>query len=270
MNDTIASTIADDLAIIYDDDPDHLRAGQGLQSFPLINKAAGGSAVEYWMMAPSEQMGLLFILDQLRPKVAIEIGTKFGGSLQIMSHFCDKVYALDIDPDVPNRLKGKFPNVEYLIGPSGETLPPLIARLQKEGAELGFALVDGDHSTAGVKEDIDNLLKFIPTVPFYIIMHDSFNPHCRAGLKQANWAANPYVHAAELDFVPGTVNPTPAFRDQLWGGLAMGILLPHKRKGRFEVTARSERTYFAARAFYRAPALFNRGVRKVKRLFRGG
>ena len=41
----------------------------------------------------------------------------------------------------------------------------------------------------------------------------------------------------ELDFVPGTV-----FRAELWGGLALGILLPHERSGRFEITARSELT----------------------------
>ncbi len=118
----------------------------------------------------------------MRPKIAIEIGTRFGGSLQILARYCEKVYSLDIDPDVPRRLEGKYPNVEYIIGPSDETLPPLIERLQREGAELSFALVDGDHSATGVKADIDNLLKFTPTVPLYIIMHESFNPDCRNGL----------------------------------------------------------------------------------------
>jgi hypothetical protein len=73
-------------------------------------------------------------------------------------------------------------------------------------------------------------------------MHDSFNPQCRLGLRQAKWSASPYVHAMELDFVPGIVACAPAFRDQLWGGLALGILLPYERQGRFEITAKSERT----------------------------
>src|SRR5512135_3720002 len=125
----------------------------------------------YWMMSPAEQAALVFLLEHLRPKVAIEIGTRFGGSLQVLGQFCDRVYSLDINPEVPQRLDGRFPNVEYLVGPSAQTLPPLIDRLQREGAELSFTLVDGDHSAEEVRKDIDNLLQFRPTVPFYIITH---------------------------------------------------------------------------------------------------
>jgi hypothetical protein len=147
---------------------------------------------------------------------------------------------------VPQRLEGLFPNVEYVTGPTDETLPPLIDRLQAQGAELSFALVDGDHSSEGVRKDIDNLLRFHPTVPLYIIMHDSFNPECRDGLRRAAWAASPYVHAVELDFIAGNINPTPNFSGQLWGGLALGILLPEPRRNRFEIVERAKRTYEAA------------------------
>jgi len=193
------------------------------------------------MMSPSEQVAMVFLLEHLRPKVAIEIGTRFGGSLQVLAQFCDRVYSIDIDPDVPKRLAGKFPNVEYLTGPSDDLLPPLINRLQRERAELSFALIDGDHSTDGVRKDVDNVLRFRPVVPLYIVMHDSLNPACRAGLREAQWAANPVVHAVELDFVAGIVNPAPACRG-IWGGLAVGIALPYERSGRFQITARSELT----------------------------
>ena len=43
---------------------------------------------------------------------------------------CDRVYSIDIDPDVPKRLASKFPNVEFLTGRSDDLLPPLIDRLQ--------------------------------------------------------------------------------------------------------------------------------------------
>ena len=205
----------------YSDSSDRDRVGNGLESFPLINQALCIDDLLDWWMSPSERVGLIFVLEHLRPKVAIEIGTKNGGSLQVLSHFCDRVYSIDIDPDVPQRLQGKFANVEYLIGPSDQMLPPLIDRLQNEAAELSFALVDGDHSREGVLKDINNLLRFRPSVPFYIIMHDSFNPQCRLGLKQADWLANPHVHAVELDFIAGAVNSAPNFRNQLWGGLAL-------------------------------------------------
>jgi hypothetical protein len=258
------------LKIVYDDDPDPEQAGQGLATFPLISQALGQESLRYWMMSPAEQVAMVFLLEHLRPKVAVEIGTRFGGSLQVLARFCESVYSLDTDSEVPRRLEGKYPNIEYLIGPSDETLPPLIDRLQRDGAELSFALVDGSHSTEGVKKDIDNLLRFRPSLPFYIIMHDSFNPACRDGVRQANWSANPHVHAVELDFVSGTINPTPRYRNQPWGGLSLGILLPHERRGRFEITARAELTLQTAMAsLYPRRSLTRRAISKARRMLLG-
>jgi hypothetical protein len=255
------------LRIDYADSPDRNRAGNGLELFPLLNQALHTDSILDWWMSPSEKVGLIFLLEQLRPKVAIEIGTKNGGSLQALARFSEQVYSIDIDPEIPTRLAGYFSNVEYLIGPSDEVLPPLIERIQHEKAELSFALVDGDHSAEGVRKDIDNLLKFRPTVPFYIVMHDSFNPQCRLGLTLANWGGNPHVHAVELDFVAGGVNSAPAFRDQLWGGLALGILLPDERQGHFEITGRSERT---REALMMSPRPFLRHLGgKIKRTLPG-
>lgn len=257
-----------ELQIRYDDDRDRKQAGQGLQSFPLMNAALRARNLEYWEMSPSEQVAMVFLLEHLRPKIAVEIGTRFGGSLQVLAQFCDKVYSIDIDPDVPKRLAGKFPNVEYLTGRSDDLLPSLFDGLQDTGADLSFVLVDGDHSTDGVRKDIDNVLRFRPTVPLYIVMHDSLNPACRAGLRQAKWDANPFVHAVELDFVAGTVNPAPAFRGQIWGGLALSILLPQKRIGRFEITARSELTLQSVLKQQKSTFL-RRVARKVKRTLLG-
>ena len=99
----------------------------------------------------------------------------------MLARHCGRVYSLDIDPEVRERLKGRFENVEYLIGRSDETLPPLIDRLQREKTEVGFVLIDGDHSTDGVRRDIDNILRYKPSTTLYIIMHDSFNPVVSAG-----------------------------------------------------------------------------------------
>src|SRR6516165_1767622 len=147
------------LKVYYNDSSDGDRAGNGLDIFPLINQSLGKDNLLDWMMSPSEKVALIFLLEHLRPKIAIEIGTKYGGSLQVLTQFCDWVYSIDVDPDVAHRLEGKFPNVEYLIGPSDQILPSLIERLGKQDAELGFALVDGDHSAEGVRKDIDNLLR---------------------------------------------------------------------------------------------------------------
>ena len=108
------------------------------------------------------------------------------------------MYSLDVDPQVLERLKVRSTNVEYLIGPSDQTLPPLIHRLQSEKSKLGFVLVDGDQSREGVRKDIDNVLQFSYCPPD-IVMHDSFNSECRLGLRAANWSGCPHVHAVELD-----------------------------------------------------------------------
>jgi Cephalosporin hydroxylase len=269
LNGTIAGRSFDDeLKVHYADDPDLDKAGQGLAFAPMVFQLLGGDRTLYWLMSPSEQVAMVYLLEHLRPKVAIEIGTRFGGSLQVLDRFCERVYSLDIDPEVPGRLEGRFSNVEYVIGQSTETLPPLLSRLQDEGAEVGFVLVDGDHTMEGVRTDIDMLLQYKPITSLYIVMHDSFNPACRRGLRAADWAGCPYVHAVELDFVPGIVTPSPADRGQLWGGLALGILKPEPRQGRFELTGRSELTHQLAHEaeLRRRRSLVKRIVNRVGRL----
>ena len=232
-----------EIEIDFDSSADEDHAGMGLRSFPLLNTVMQTDHLLDWEMSPSEKLAVIFLVEHLKPKVAIEVGTNFGGSLQVLSRFCESVYSIDIDPNVPSRLHGKFPNVEYLTGRSDYLLPLLVDKLQREQAELSFALIDGDHSTDGVRKDIENLLRYRPIVPMYIIMHDSFNPQCRLGIKQANWSANRNVHAVELDLVAGVVHSAPKWRDQLWGGLAMAILLPVERREHLEITGRAERTY---------------------------
>ena len=245
-NSMSASTLSDvqsdekQIKVFYSDDPDPLVAGQGLAYAPFIKDIVGSDDLGYWMMSPAEQVGLTHILQNRRPKVSIEIGTRLGGSLQVLAKFSEKVYSLDINPDVPRVLAGKHPNVEYRVGSSTETLPALLKQLSDEGAEVGFVLVDGDHSTEGVRADIDNILKYVPRCPLYITMHDSSNPAVRRGLKGASWSACPHIQFVELDFIPGHVNPSPQCSTQLWGGLCLALMTPERRQGRFEVTGRAE------------------------------
>lgn len=213
---------------------------------PMLDRALRRPRLCHWLMSPAEQAMMLYLLERLRPKVAIEIGTRFGGSLQVLAEYCDHIYSLDIDPDVPARLEGQFSNVSYLIGPSDQTLPQLIDRLHREKSEVGFVLVDGDHSAEGVRKDMENLLRIQPLNELYIIMHDSFNPIVRRGLMAVDWAACPYVHRVELDLVPGFVTSQREFLDQLWGGLALAVLEPEPRIGDLQITAWSQLTYDAA------------------------
>ncbi len=231
----------------------------------LLHELARTDPALEWQMSPSEQAMILYLLEHLRPAVAIEIGTRFGGSLQILARHCGRVYSLDMDAGVTQRLGGRFPNVEYLIGRSDETLPALLGRLQQQDAPLEFVLVDGDHTTEGVRADVNSLLKFRPTRRLCIVMHDSFNPGVRRGLKAADWPSCPYVHRIELDLVAGGVNTHPQFRGQLWGGLAMAMLAPQPRSGDLVITAGSQLTYEAASKVF-SPGLVRKAVRKIAHL----
>lgn len=185
---------------------------------------------ESWEMTKAERCAVIMLLREIMPECAIEIGTSQGGSLSAIAKFSQKTYTLDTDQRCHEKLSAKHPHVEFITGRSQETLVPLLEQLQEKGINPDFILIDGDHSSEGVKQDINNILKFRVTRPLYILMHDSFNPDCRKGILQANWESNLHVHFLELDFVTGVLHTHAEFYRQMWGGLALAVLLPDERQ----------------------------------------
>lgn len=189
-------------------------------------------AHDEWMMTDAERSTLCALLSVQRPRCAIEVGVYRAGSLAILAAHATKVYALDIDPHCATAYRARFPNVEFITGPSQETLPTLIDKIQGAGEPLEFVLIDADHRETGVRRDIENVLRYRPHHPLYLLMHDSFNPGCRAGMKRAAWVSNPHVHLVELDFVLGRFvgrEERQSYRE-MWCGLALAVLLPELRK----------------------------------------
>lgn len=183
-----------------------------------------------WHMSRNERYAFIKLLEKIKPKVAIEIGCFKGGSLEILSKYCEKVYSIDIDPSVKDNLEGKFENTEIHIGKSLELIPEILRKIDEKGEELEFVLIDGEHTFNGVKNDITHFLKYKPKKSIYIVFHDSFNPICRKGIKKAPYNSSPYVHYVEVDFISGVFNPNKLYR-QMWGGLALVLLKPEKRNG---------------------------------------
>jgi hypothetical protein len=186
-----------------------------------------------WHMSGPERTALVQLLDRIRPPVAIEVGTHQGGSLQVIAPRAGRVYSIDINPLVAASLQGRFPNVEFRTGDSATVLPALLREIEASGAELGFVLIDGDHTGPGVLADINAVLRHVPRRPLYILLHDSFNPPCRAGMLKADWRACPHVHQVEIDFMGGVGlwGPCPWDSYELWGGMALALMLPEKRAG---------------------------------------
>lgn len=224
-----------------------------------------------WQMESSEQLALLALLQNMKPECAIEVGSRWGGSMQILSRFAKRVISCDIDPTCKERLGSRYPNAEFVTGDSQDTLPVLMKQLQKDSVKVGFLLIDGDHSARGVEADIHGILEYVPSCPMYVIMHDSFNPDVREGIRRARWAANPYVHSVEIDFIPGVLHQGGDADREMWGGFGLAVLRPEKRIGTLPISSRKEALFKAVLRhsvhwFFDPPTLTKRAVRKLGRL----
>lgn len=195
-----------------------------------------------WSMSRAEQYCMTQLLSHNKPSVAIEIGTYKGGSLQVLSHYASKVYAIDISSDSRDSRCDDFNNVEYLIGDSKVILPELLKKLEDNGEELEFILIDGDHSTKGVFQDILNIMSYTPKKALQVLLHDSFNPNCRKGMKLYDYNSNKKVHFVELDFIPGMYNHDGLYK-QMWGGFATIIMLPENRENKLQVFENQKKSY---------------------------
>jgi hypothetical protein len=205
----------------------------------------------HWQMSVAERCILQVVLGRLKPRLSVEIGTYKGGSLQVISEFSDNVIAVDVDKSVEMNLGGKFPNVEFCIGDSASVVPALVAKLNKYENLVDFVLIDGDHSAEGVKRDIEAVLGLHVEKRIVILMHDSFNPDCRRGMLEADWARNPHVHFVEIDFSAGNFHLPPVDTAQersMWGGFACAVLDPTFRDTPLIIGERQRSKFEAIRA----------------------
>ncbi len=180
-----------------------------------------------WQMSDAERMALTGLLARWRPKTYLEIGTFYGGSALLAAQFAEWVITIDIDPYAETRFV-KPANLSFIAGRSQDMAADLLDDLAARDSYPDFILIDGDHSAEGVRRDLNIFLSRRPQRPTVIVMHDSFNPGCREGMRTADWAGCPWARRVELDFVPGRVvnvenNP---FKGEMWGGLAVAILTP--------------------------------------------
>lgn len=191
-------------------------------------------------MTNCEKFTLECLLRSLSPEIALEIGTYHGGSLQVLAMFSKAVISIDIDSEVKSRLGDKFSNVIFHSGDSANLMPAIFEQCSLDGRSVEFVLIDGDHSTAGVQRDINALLRWQPLNRCLVLMHDSFNPDCREGIKSAPWASSPYVQSVELDFIPGIFHQEAfdtAGPGTMWGGFALAVLTPERRGGPLKIQA---------------------------------
>ena len=198
----------------YAPTPDNRPAALEYSPLPLTRESAS-------QMSFGERAALEGVLAQLRPAVAIEIGTAEGGSLARIAAYSGMVHSIDIcddELDVP-----PAGNVTLHTGASAEVLPSLLDELVSQRRRVDFALVDGDHSFEGVIGDVRALLDSPATDRAVLLVHDSVNEEIRTGLEHAGIEDYRKVVYYEPDFVPGYVYRTGSARQMAWGGLALVI-----------------------------------------------
>ncbi|HEV3093121.1 MAG TPA: class I SAM-dependent methyltransferase [Solirubrobacteraceae bacterium] len=199
-----------------------------------------------WQMSFGERAALEGVLSQLRPALSIEIGTAEGGSLERIAAYSDEVHSFDLVP--PQLSVAEAEHVTIHSGDSHETLPRELGRLAEDGRSVDFVLVDGDHSSDGVRRDIEDLLNSSAVSSTVILIHDTTNPVVRAGLDAVHYTAWPKVAHVDLDFVPGYMFREERLLHELWGGL--GLLLVDSLRLAYNAASVPQERYYPAAALF--------------------
>ena len=109
-------------------------------------------------------------------------------------------------------------------GDSHVVLRQVLADFAQAGRNVDFALVDGDHTTDGVRRDLTDLLESPAVARTVILLHDMANGAVRAGVRAVDFARFPKVVYVDLGFVE-LAQSGGALTDH-WGGLGLVIVDP--------------------------------------------
>lgn len=116
-----------------------------------------------------EEGMLLYALVRLhKPKTIVEIGTCTGFSTRFLAQAVrdngfGKVYTIDVNPQFQN--DGGWPEIEVFRGFSHDVLG------SGKINNVDFAFIDGDHTYAAVKDEIDQVLE-ISSEKCLMALHD--------------------------------------------------------------------------------------------------
>jgi cephalosporin hydroxylase len=153
-----------------------------------------------------EIKNLLLILDKVKPKVILEIGTARGGTLFLFSNIAHEeatLISVDLSQTIEKRILFRYIKKEkqkiYLIqgdSHSIETLRKIEGILK--GRKVDSLFIDGDHSYEGVKKDFEMyspLVRKGGIIAFHDIIPDYYT---RYGIKTGSWAGEVYKFWNEI------------------------------------------------------------------------
>lgn len=184
----------------------------------------------HWMMQLGERFAFEGLLSQLRPRIAVEIGTWEGGSLRRLAAHAGHVHAFDIDArSVPHA--DALDNATLHLGDAAAEVPRVLGELHARDEAVDFALVDGLHTYDAVQSDARALLDADACRTTTIVFHDTAHEGVRAGLTDLDLPSHPKVGLWLPDFVPGyRVRDADDLPDEIRGrgfnGLGLLVLDP--------------------------------------------
>lgn len=178
-----------------------------------------------WQMTAGERVALEGMLAQLKPAVSVELGAHLGGSLGRIATHSKTVHSFDLTLQVS---QADYPNVQFHIGDCHELLPALLRDLTSAGQTVSFSLIDGDHSPAGVRQDLQHLLESPAVGTGIILLHDVTNEAVRAGIESVPWTQFSKVAEVNLDLIVGVLPTGPL--SEGWAGFGL-IVLDAERTG---------------------------------------
>lgn len=197
-----------------------------------------------WQMSLGERAAFEGLLTQIAPELAIEVGTAEGASLKRIARHSREVHSFDLvapSLELPD-------HVTLHPGDSHVLLPELLDRLAREGRNVDFVLVDGDHSAAGVQRDIEDLLDSDAIRQTLILIHDINNEEVRRGVDAVRYRAWRKVAYVDLDFIAGYMFREERLRNELWGGLGL-VVVDASRPATDNPEVLQQRTYPAAAVY---------------------
>ncbi|HEV7496279.1 class I SAM-dependent methyltransferase [Baekduia sp.] len=186
-----------------------------------------------WMMQLGERFAFEGLLAQLRPRIAVEIGTWEGGSLRRIATHAGHVHAFDIDERALQHAEA-LDNATLHLGDAAVELPRVLAELHARGEAVDFALVDGLHTYDAVQTDARALLAADACVATTIVFHDTAHAEVRRGLEDLQLDEHPKVGLWLPDFVPGyrvrdDATLSEEIRGRAFNGLGLLVLDPDFR-----------------------------------------
>ena len=134
-----------------------------------------GIANSDWLMSTREKLGLIGLLELLKPKNVLEFGYHRGGATKWLSKYSESLITVDVNEAV-GKAEDDFPNARAWNCPTHEALKRI-----KD---------DLFHPISRSLMPIIRVMQLLPTFAVFdhanvILMHDSCNPDCRKGMKDA-------------------------------------------------------------------------------------